>query len=112
MDSFILNFYKDNFRTKFWWQCIQMAGILLLHIRAQHDGTWQLHLDAFRKMPLYFFRFDHHNYARWDNVYHAQMHKLPAEVESEFKGANFVVKDSNQTFNQVDLITARNDQMP
>ena len=35
-------------------------------------------------------------------MYLAQMHMLPAEVESEFKAGNFVVKDSNQPFNQVD----------
>ena len=102
MDTFMKKFYKDNPTTKFWWQYMQMVGILLQHIRAQRDGIWDLHLDAFRQMLPYFFRYDHHNYARWGTVYLAEMHMLPAEVESEFQAGNFVVKDSNHTFNQVD----------
>ena len=81
---------------------MEMVSILLMHIRAKRDGTWSLHLETFRKMLPVFFRYDHHNYARWGSVYLAEMHMLPPEVESEFKAGNFVVKDTNQPFNQVD----------
>lgn len=42
------------------------------------------------------------NYARWGCVYLSEMHQLPAEVEEEFSKGNFVVKGSEQSFNQVD----------
>ena len=42
------------------------------------------------------------NYARWGCVYLSEMHQLPSEVEEEFQLGNFVVKGSDQSFNQVD----------
>ena len=81
---------------------MDMISTLLLFTRAQRDGIWELHLEAFRRMLPYFMRYDHYNYARWGPVYLAEMHQLPAAVLSEFQKGNFVVKRSARQFNQVD----------
>ncbi len=45
--------------------------------------------------------YDHTNNARWEAVYLAEMHRLPAKVLEEFKKGKFVVKRSAANFNQV-----------
>lgn len=86
---------------QFWWQYMNMVCILLRFIRAQRDGLWDLHVVTFRQMLPYFHRYDHTNYARWGCVYLAEMQTLPDEVKDEFLKGNFVVKGSDQRFNQV-----------
>ena len=80
---------------------MDMIRILLLFIRAQRKGTWDLHLYSFHKTLPFFHRYDHTNYARWGPVYLAQMKQLPAEVQTEFNKGNWVVKGSSRRFNQV-----------
>ena len=41
-------------------------------------------------------------YARWGTVYLAEMNRLPEEIYHEFMNGNFVVKEFDQSFNQVD----------
>jgi hypothetical protein len=53
-------------------------------------------------MLPWFFRYDHTNYARWGAVYLADATQLPAEILQEFRAGNFVVKQSNAKYNQVD----------
>ena len=92
----------ENVNYYFWWQYMDMISTLLLFTRAQRDGIWELHLEAFRRMLPCFLRYDHYNYARWGPVYLAEMHQLPPDVLSEFQKGNFVVKRSAGRFNQVD----------
>ena len=92
----------DDVNFKFWWQYLNMVSILLKFIRAQREGLWDDHLDAFRSMLPYFHRYDHINYARWGAVYLSEMNRLPEEVAHEFCQGNFVVKGSDKRFNQVD----------
>ena len=101
MEKFILSKEADvNFQ--YWWQYMNMVSTLLLFIRAQRDGRWEVHLFAFREMLPFFHHYDHINYARWGCVYLAEMNQLPGEVKDEFCEGNFVVKESNRRFNQVD----------
>ena len=93
---------KDDPNFNFWWQYLQMVSALLMFTRAQRDGLWDLHLQSFTSMLAYFIRYDHINYARWGSVYIAEMKMLPAEVLSEFRKGDFVVKMSPSKFNQVD----------
>jgi len=93
---------KSNPNFKFWWEYMQMVEILLHFTRAQREGNWKLHLEAFRCMLPYFMRYNHTNYARWGTIYLNEMHQLPPQVEEEFLQGNFVVKRARQNFNQVD----------
>ena len=56
-------------------------------------------------MLLYFFRYDHLNYANWGSVFIAEMRQLPVDVLREFRKGNFVVKWSEGRFNQVRAVT-------
>ena len=91
INAFVASKGNDtNFR--YWWSYMQMVQILLLFIRAQRDGVWNLHIHAFQRMLPLFMRYDHTNYARWGTIYLNEMHQLPAEVQKEFDCGNFVVK--------------------
>ena len=79
-----------------------MVEILLNFTRANRDGDWNLHLQAFTAMLPYFITYDHVNYARWGTVYISEMNQLPEEVKKEFEAGNFVVKRSQSKFKQVD----------
>jgi len=92
----------DNPNFTYWWNYMDMVEILLQFTRAQRDGLWDLHLDSFRRMLPYFMRYDHTNYARWGSIYLAEMKQLPEDVLLEFQNGNFVVKQSEQLFTQVD----------
>ena len=78
-----------------------MIRVLLCFTRAQRDGSWDLHLYAFKRMLPFLFRYDHVSYARWGTVYLADMSVLPTEVLHEFQEGNVVVKRTDRRFNQV-----------
>ena len=78
-----------------------MVSILLCFTRAQRDGSWDLHLYAFKRMLPFLFRYNHVNYARWGTVYLTYMSVLPPEVLHEFQEGNVVVKRRDRRFNQV-----------
>ena len=85
-----------------WWEYLLMVRLLLMFIRAERDGIWDLHIFTFRSMLPYFHRYDHLNYAKWGAIYLAEMNQLPAEVEDQFRQGHFVVKVGKAKFNQVD----------
>ena len=85
---------------------MDMVEILLDFIRANREGNWQLHLDAFAAMLPWMTVYDHTNYARWGPVYLADMTPLPTTapvVYNEFAMGNFVVRSSNHRFSQVPI---------
>lgn len=102
ISSFIQTIVEKNHTSQFWWNYIEMVGILLQFIRAQRDGLWELHKFAFSRMLPFFFRYDHTNYARWGSIYLAEMEQIPEPVLAEFLDGNFVVKETKGRFNQVD----------
>ena len=101
MASFVDMNKCRNPNFQFWWQYMQVVGVLLLFIRAQRDAIWDLHLYSFGQMLPYFHRYDHTNYARLGVIYLAQMNQLPVEVLQQFQQGNLVVKGSDGRFNQV-----------
>ena len=83
---------------------MNMVEILLDFIRAERDGNWTLHLEAFAAMLAWLTIYDHTNYARWGPMYLADMKLLEMtapEVYAEFMQGNFVVKRTKRRFNQV-----------
>ena len=83
---------------------MSMVEILLDFIRAEREGNWNLHLEAFAAMLPWLIIYDHTNYAKWGPVYLAEMKNLEntaPEVYAEFMNGNFVVKRSKRRFNQV-----------
>ena len=83
---------------------MKMVSILLLFIRAERTGNWEMHLSAFKQMLPWFGLYDHVNYLRWGTVYVAdasQLDKTHKDVHKEFLNGQFVVKTTNKAFNQV-----------
>ena len=74
---------------------------LLCFTRAHRDGSWDLHLYAFKRMLPFLFRYDHVNYARWVTVYLADKSVLPPEVLHDIQEGNFEVKRTDRHFSQV-----------
>ena len=56
-------FFKDQTdpNTKYWWSYMEMVHILLLFTRAQREGNWSLHINAFAAMLPYFAVYNHTN---------------------------------------------------
>ena len=46
----------ENENAEFWWDYMTMVSILLCFTRAQRDGSWDLHLYAFKRMLPFLFR--------------------------------------------------------
>ena len=83
---------------------MDMVKLLLDFIRAEREGNWNLHLEAFAAMLPWLTMYDHTNYAKWGPTYLADMKSLARtapEVYEEFAKGNFVVKRSNNHFNQI-----------
>ena len=93
---------EKDVNFSFWWQYLEMISTLLLFTRSLRDGLWEPYLEAIVQMLPYFMRYDHLNYAKSVPVFIADMMTLPEEVHSKFLQGDFVVKRSNDKFNQVD----------
>jgi len=91
---------SDNF--SFWWSYVEMVQILLNFTRSMRDGIWDLYLWSLSAMLPYLARYDHSNYHKSLTIYIAEMHMLPKAIEDAFRDGDFVVKNSNRRFNQVD----------
>ena len=73
-------------------------------IQSERTGDWDLHLATFKDMLSWMMIYDHTNYSRWGVVYLLDVLQLPEscpDVWNEFKAGNFVVKESQGSFNQI-----------
>lgn len=96
--------HSQNSTFTFWKMYIDLVQILLNFVRAEREGNWELHLEAFQQMLPLMAAYDHTNYTRWGIVYLADMKNLqqtaPA-VYNEFTSGNFGVKRTEGAFNQL-----------
>ena len=65
MKGFAAALVVENPNAEFWLDYMTMVSILLCFTRAQRDGSWDLHLYAFKRMLPFLLRYDHVNYASW-----------------------------------------------
>jgi len=90
--------------SKYWFTYLKMVSILLQFVRAERTGSWELHVSSFAAMLPWFAVYDHSHYTRWGAVYLADCKQLETthpDVYQEFQEGNFVVKTSNNKFNQL-----------
>ena len=95
---------KENSNYDFWITYMGMVKVLLDFIRAEREGNWPLHLEAFTAMLPWLTAYDHLNYARWGPIYLTEMLALESKAPSvyhEFVNGNFVVKRSDNHFSQL-----------
>ena len=79
-------------------------------IRADREGDFNLHLDAFRRALVLFAAFDRPNYLRWGSVYFEDMLKLHTtapDVYENFMAGKFSIKERPERF-----ISVAGDQKP
>jgi len=87
-----------------WSTYMSMVEILLDFIRADMDGNWILHLEAFTAILPWLTIYDHTNYARWGPAYLADMNlpeKTAPEVHAKFLDGSFLVMWTKKRPNQV-----------
>ncbi|EDO46217.1 predicted protein [Nematostella vectensis] len=79
---------------------IEAVSLLLRFIRAEREGSWELHRTSVNEMIPYFYSIDRINYSRWLPVYVADMRMLPStapEVHAEFASGNHPVSRASVT---------------
>ena len=88
--------------TRLWLDnLIKPVLIIMLHVRAEREGDWPLHLYSTQLMIPYFFAAGHFNYARYCLYYVNAMSKLPKLVEEDFLNGNHVMRHVPGIFNGV-----------
>jgi len=112
MDDFTADFNmfihmnSGNLTLMLWKQYIDFVGKLLLFIRAEREGLWELHLASFQELLPLMVLYDHTNYTRWGTIYITDMLQLEdtfPDVYREFMAGHFVVKEAEGVFNQVSI---------
>ena len=88
----------------FWDRFVKMVSILRDLVRADREGTWDLHLQSVQAVLPLFAGCDWINYLRWGSVYLEDMRKLAQAAPSvfeNFKAGKFVVKWTEGQFTAV-----------
>ena len=96
--------HMSNPTFAFWKQYIDMVSTVLLYIRADRAGDWNVHLLIFKEMLPLMMLYDNVTYARWGTVYlldMLQVENRAQEVHAEFIAGNYVVKETAGSFNQI-----------
>ena len=82
-----------------WFQYMDMIDILRKHIRAEHTGNWELHLQAVSEMLPYLAASGHNNYTKSALIYLQQMSHLQddhPEVYQHFQDGLHVIRRSDR----------------
>lgn len=96
--------HTDDPTFMFWKKYMDLLEFLLLFLRAEREGIWNLHLETLSQMLPLMAVYDHTNYMRWGVVYLTDMQELETTtpiVYNEFQRGNFTVKETEGIFNQV-----------
>ena len=88
----------------FWDRFVKMVTILRDLVRANREGTWDLHLRSVQAVLPLFAGCDWINYLRWGSAYLEDVRKLARDAPSvfeNFKAGKFVVKRTEGQFTAV-----------
>jgi hypothetical protein len=102
LDEFIESRVKEYENFKFWCQYLSRFQVVLDLLRADREGSWDLHLDAMQRALYEFAAWDCTNYLRWGTVYLEDCRNMPQEVYENFaERHSFSVKDKPGVFTAV-----------
>ena len=90
---------SPNFQ--FWDSFLRAVEVLLLSIKADRNGDWESHLCSMARMLPYYAITDKVNYMRWTPVYILDMLSLPSDALNAFRDGQFVVRETNGSFNGI-----------
>ena len=86
---------------KFWVMFLHSVSILMMNIRAEREGCWEMHLHSVYSMLPYFFICNKTNYSRWTPAYIFDMLNLPGDIKAAFDRGEFAVRETPGSFNGV-----------
>lgn len=93
IDSKLKELSIESRTARLWAQYIEMLEIVLLYIRAERVGDWNLHLFCVQSMLPYFHAAGHLNYAKTAHIYLQRMlslrESLPIEELEKFVGKSY-----------------------
>ena len=105
MKAFIDGRPASNENFKFWYQFLERHAIVLDLLRADREGSWELHLKAIQHALYEFAAWDSTNYLRWGSVYLEDAKDLSVTAPSVFRnfseGHSFSIKDKPGRFSAV-----------
>ena len=88
--------------TKLWVEVlIKPVFIMMMFIRAEREGDWPLHLEAFSQMMPYFFAAGHVHYARYGLIYLRAMESLSEPVLCHFMKGEHVMRHVRGIWNGI-----------
>ena len=79
---------------RYWNLTLNLQLLILIFIRSQRDGNFQLCIEALYQLIQYFFAFDQTNYARWVHFHIRDLSTLAQvhpNVDMHFRDENFVI---------------------
>ena len=85
MNAFIDGRSASNENFKFWYQFLERQAIVLDLLRADREGSWELHLEAMQCALYEFAAWDSTNYLGWGSVYLKDAKNLSVTVPSIFR---------------------------
>ncbi|MES9879249.1 MAG: hypothetical protein ABW185_00005 [Sedimenticola sp.] len=100
-DLFVEWACKESPTFRYWNMFLDAASIMLLNIRAERQGNWQMHLHTTRLMIPYYFAANRSNYSRWTPLYLLDMAQLPPEIKTAFQEGQFTVRRRAGRFNGI-----------
>ena len=80
---------------------IKPVFIMMMFVRAEREGDWPLHLEAFEQMIPYFFASGHVHYARYSLCYLRSMEALPEQVLTRFMKGEHVMRHQRGMWNSI-----------
>ena len=89
---------KESPTFKHWDNLIVAIHILMLDIRAEHNGDWPLSKHATLSKTPYYACGDKTNYTRSTSIFLMDMIALPADAEAAFMKGEFSVRETSGTF--------------
>ena len=105
MKAFIDGRSASNENFKFWYQFLERHAIVLDLLRADQEGSWELHLEAMQRALHEFDAWDSTNYLCWGSVYLEDTKNLSVTAPSVFRNFSedhsFSIKDKPGRFSAV-----------
>ena len=98
LNDFRLKLSEQSPTFKFWDNLIDAIQILLLNLRAEREGDWDLHLKSIVSTLPYYAVADKVNYARWTPIYLIDMIHLPEDAKTAFMKGEFSVHETCGSF--------------
>ena len=78
---------------------LEAAEIFPLHLRADREGNWKLHLNSSSSMLPYFVLANKTNYCKWTPWYVLNMLRTPKSAKEAFEKGHFTIRHKQGSFN-------------